>query len=176
MMKTCPTCNTPLEDDAVFCRNCGARVDAQAQKPDSNQNIYPGQNPYRNPYGGAYPPPVAPVNPYDHTKEFDQKEISDNKLYAMLVYLMGIVGLIVALLGGKDSAYLQFHVRQYLKITIAEALLAVVMFLLCWTVIVPIAGAIMYVVLLVIRIICFFQVCGGKAVEAPIVRSLPFLR
>ena len=172
-MKICPTCNTPLEDNALFCRNCGARVDGQAQNPNPN----PAPNHNQNPYGGAYPPPVPPqVNPYDRTAEFDRKDISENKLYAMLVYLMGIMGLVIALLGGKDSAYLQFHVRQYLKITIAESLMAVVMLLLCWTVFVPIAGAIMYVVLLVIRIICFFQVCGSKAVEAPIVRSLPFLR
>ena len=172
-MKICPTCNTPLEDNALFCRNCGARVDGQAQNPNPN----PAPNPNQNPYGGVYPPPVPPqVNPYDRTAEFDRKDISDNKLYAMLVYLMGIMGLVIALLGGKDSAYLQFHVRQYLKITIAEALMAIVVLLLCWTVIVPIAGAIMYVVLVVIRIICFFQICNGKAVEAPIVRSLPFLR
>lgn len=46
-MKSCPKCGAQMEDQAVFCANCGAN--------------------YNNPYGAA-----APVVPeWDHTAEFD---------------------------------------------------------------------------------------------------------
>ena len=47
---------------------------------------------------------------------------------------------------------------------------------LFFTVIVPIAAAVMFIVFEVIAIICFFQVCQGKAVEPAIIRSLGFLK
>ena len=166
-MKICPTCNTPLEDDAVFCRNCGARVSGQ-----------PGDAP-ASPFEGTYLPPSGePVpEPFDHTAEFEKEDISANKLISMLVYLLGIAGIVVALLaGGKESDYAWFHIRQGMKFAIAEVLLILIAAVLCWTVIVPIAAAIGYVVLLVIRVVCFARVCAGKAVEPAIIRSLPFLK
>ena len=54
-------------------------------------------------------------------------------------------------------------------------LLAIAAALLAWTFLVPIAAGIAMVVLMVIKIICFFQVCKGKAKEPAIVRSLGFL-
>ena len=45
-----------------------------------------------------------------------------------------------------------------------------------WTILIPIAGIICYLIIFVVRIICFFQVASGKAKDAPIVGSLPFLK
>ena len=73
-MKSCPKCGAQMEDQAVFCANCGAN--------------------YNNPYGAA-----APVVPeWDHTAEFDPKDVSDNKVIAMLVYLLSVVGIVTAIL------------------------------------------------------------------------------
>ena len=94
----------------------------------------------------------------------------------MLVYLMGSIGIIIALLASRNSKFVDFHLRQALKFLVVEILIGLITVVLCWTIIVPIAAGIMYVVLTILEIICFFQVCSGKAKEAPIIRSLNFLK
>lgn len=159
-MKTCPNCNSQIDDNAAFCTNCGAQLAAPAQ-----------------PQYNAPQPAYAPVyDPYDHTAEFDPKDISDNKVFAMLGYLLGPVGIIIALLASHASPYTMFHVRQALKINVVSILILICTAVLFWTIIVPIAAAVMACILAVIEIICFFQVCGGKAKEPAIIRSLGFLR
>lgn len=160
-MKICPVCNNSIPDDAEFCGNCGTKVVAQ-------------QSAYTIPPQQAYTPNYAPN--YDHTAEFDAKDISDNKVIAMLVYLLGPVGVIIALLVGNDSPYAAFHVRQALKITVVNTLLTLITTLLCWTIIVPFAASLLILALTVIKFICFFQVCNGKAEEPAIIRNLNFLK
>lgn len=143
-----------MPDGAAFCTSCGTPFGENTQ----TTNAAPAQD------------------PYDHTAEFDSKDISDNKVISMLVYLMGAVGIIIALLASHSSPYAAFHVRQALKFTVVDILMAICAVLLCWTIIVPIAYAVMLVVLLVIKIICFFQICAGKAKEPVIIRSLGFLK
>lgn len=160
-MKNCPNCNTQLEDNAIFCASCGAQIGASQQ---------PAQ-------GFVNPQPYAPVyDPYDHTAEFDAKDISENKVFAMLVYLLGTIGIIIALLASNTSPYARFHVRQALKFTVVDILTVIVSLVLVWTIIVPIAGGIFLTVLWVIKIICFFQICSGKAKEPAIIRGLGFLK
>lgn len=152
--------------------------------PNPQMNGMPqgGPNPQMNgmPYGNPNPQQGMPQQPYydpkDHTGEFDAKDISDNKVMAMMPYLMGTVGIIIALLASRDSAYTAFHVRQALKITVVSALVGIITALLFWTVIVPIAGGICLVILFVVRIICFFQICSGKAKEPAIISSFGFLK
>ena len=154
-MKICPHCNAAVEDNAVFCNSCGARLEVNgAPQPQ-------------------YQPQNQPQVNYDHTAEFDHKDISDNKVIAMLIYLMGTVGVLIALLASHDSPYAAFHVRQALKYTVCSLLLVVLLIIpfLGW-----IALGVGYIIILVCRIICFFQICSGKAIEAPIVRSFGFLK
>ena len=171
-MKICPNCHTPVDDSAAFCTKCGSAVSAPPQQSTQPQVPSPVAFPEDVP-PQAY---AAPVNPYDHTAEYDPKDISDNKVIAMLVYLLGIVGVFIALLACGSSAYVSFHVRQSLKFTVVEILSLFVMIILAITIIVPIAGVIFYVVLFVCKIICFFQICQGKAVEPVIIRSFGFLK
>ena len=81
-MKFCPNCGSPLEEGAVTCPNCGDPL---------TQNAEPAPAPY--------------VDPMDHTGEFDAADISENKVIAMLPYILGIAGLIIALLARSDSPY-----------------------------------------------------------------------
>lgn len=167
-MKTCPKCHAELADNAMFCTNCGT----QLASSDSNQQPKePNYNAYQPPYAGT---PI--YDPYDHTAEFDRKDISDNKVMAMLVYLLGWIGIVIALLGGQSSPYTAFHVRQALKFTVVETLMLICSLLLFITLIVPIACAVMEIVFFVIKIICFFQICSGKAKEPAIIRHLKFLK
>lgn len=115
-------------------------------------------------------------DPYDHTAEFDPQDISDNKVFAMLGYLLGTVGIIIALLASRKSPFTMFHVRQALKFTVVNILMLVCVVLLFWTIIVPVAYGVMSCIFLVLRVICFFQICSGKAKEPAIIRSLGFLK
>ena len=153
-MKNCNRCGTQLEDNALFCPACGA-----------SQN---------GTQGAQYAAPAVDI--YDHTAEFDRKDISDNKVFAMLCYLLPVFGIIIALIASHDSAYARFHVRQALKFEVVNALLAICSVVLFWTIIVPIAAGICYLIIFVLKIICFFQICAGSAKEPAIIRSLGFLR
>lgn len=157
-MKYCPKCGAQMEDNAAFCPNCG-------------NNAQPNNSPYQAPVYAAPEP-----DPFDHTGEFDAQDIPENKVLCMLVYLMGAIGIIYALLAGKDSKYVAFHVRQALKFEVVTILLGIVMALLFWTIIVPIVGGVCLAIVLVLKVICFFQICSGKAKEPAIIRSLGFLK
>lgn len=143
----------------------GARAAAPAaglpQQPVYQQPVYPQQPVY---------------DPADHTAEFDPEDISQNKVIAMAAYILGTIGIIIALLAAPQSKYAAFHSRQALKLDIVSTLLLIVSAVLAFTFIVPIAGAVCIAILFVVRIICFFQVCSGKAKDAAIIGKLPFLK
>lgn len=166
-MIVCPNCNAQLDDNVGFCTNCGMQFNAT---PQQNFNYQQMNQPQMQP---NFP---IQSDPYDHTAEFDQKDISENKVVSMLVYLLGSIGIIIALLASNTSPYAAFHVRQALKFTVVTILSTIIALVLCWTFIVPIAYGILMIALFVIKFICFFQICSGKAKEPAIIRSLKFLR
>ena len=94
----------------------------------------------------------------------------------MAAYVLGVLGVVVALLAARDSRYAAFHARQALKLEIVSALLLFAGLFLVWTVVTPVAAAVCEVIVFVVRILCFVQVCMGKAKEAPLIGALPFLR
>lgn len=151
-MAFCEKCGAQIPENGTFCAACGAPVAAQAQ------------------------PTRIPEQPADHTAEFDPEDVSQNKVIAMAAYILGTVGIIIALLAAPQSKYAAFHSRQALKLDIVSTLLLIVSAVLAFTFIVPIAGAVCIAILFVVRIICFFQVCSGKAKDAAIIGKLPFLK
>ena len=165
-MKICPNCGAQMDNNAMFCTSCGTPWTPPVGSVPS-QGGYQDQGGYA--YGAGY------AMPYDHTAEFTAEDIRDNKVFCLIVYLLGIPGIIIAMLAANSSPYVGFHVRQALKITVASTLTALASVVLVWTVVIPIAGVVFIGVLSVIRIICFFRICSGKAIEAPIVRSISFL-
>lgn len=203
--KFCPVCGTAVADPAPASPD-GAGVpngaDINSTQPNANpgytaqpdNSAQPGANngyntqnggnygyyaDQKNPnpgYQPSYAPPAPVYDPYDHTREFDAADISNNKVFAMSIYLLGLFGIIVALIASHDSPYVAFHVRQGLKFEIVEVILAVITTVLCWTVIVPIAAAVALVILFVLRVIMFISICKGQAKEPGIIRSLGFLR
>jgi len=145
-MKNCPHCGNPCDDAVAFCNQCGAPFNAGA---------------YQN------------FDPADHTAEFEKADISQNKVLAMIPYLMSWVGIIIALLAVDNSKYVAFHVKQALKLQVV----AIISVVFC---IIPLLGWIAYgitaIIIFVLTIIGFFQVCGGKAKELPIIKGLGFLK
>ena len=142
-MKVCTNCHLSFPDSASHCAQCGAPLTTVANQP-----------------------PVYSGDPLDHTAEFDPADISANKVFALIPYLMGWFGVIITLLASSSSPYAGFHVRQALKIQIVTLLSLVLL-------IIPFLGSI---IALVLDLICFFRVCSGKAIEAPIVSSFKFLK
>ena len=149
-MAFCPNCGAQVEDGAPVCPNCGASF---AAAPTNY--------------------PAYTADPKDHTAEFDPQDISDNKVFAMAAYMLGVVGIIITLLAAQKSPFAMFHARQSLKISVCLTLLAFCM-------IVPFLGWLAFgigaIVLAVVTIIQFFSVCSGKAKEAPIVSNFGFLK
>lgn len=182
-MKICQTCGAALPDNVIYCTQCGKPVGQVAEPVAPPVNVPPyGQNPGYQPNNGYRPEAVYPyqapvVDPYDHTAEFDAKDISDNKVVCMLIYLSGYLGILVALLLAGTSKYVGFHLRQALKIEVMNILLVLVAVVGAFLFLIPtiIAGCLM-VALYVVKFICFFQICSGKAKEAPIVRKVGFMK
>lgn len=150
-----------------------------AAAPQPQVSYAPPQAPYGQPQPQSQPvyaQPVMPYDPADHTAEFDPKDIADNKLFALSSYILGFVGIVVALLAAKDSPFAMFHVRNALKLTVAESLIGILTLFLFWTILVPIAGSVLFLILVVIEVICFVQACQGKAKDPAIIRSIGFLK
>lgn len=168
-MKVCPSCQAQLIDEITLCPRCGAVV-----QPVTPPQTPPGPSPE-----AAYQPSAAYpvyVDPADHTGEFTPEDIAANKLFAMLPYLFSVLGVVVTLLGAKESGYAQFHVRQALKIQICTVIVGLLTALSFWLVIPAIVGGVCICILEVLNIVAFFQVCSGKAKEPAMVRSLKFLQ
>ncbi len=153
--------------------NAGGAGQAAYPPPGAGyQNNF--QNSYQT-YPGAIPNPTPAYDIYDHTAEFDPADISENKCFALLTYLLGAIGILLAALVSHDSAYVRFHLRQAVKFTVVNILLGIVAGVLCFTVIVPIAAGVCYVIMFVLKIIAVIQIFGGRAVEPYIIRNLGFL-
>lgn len=138
-MKKCPNCQAELADDAVFCSGCGASV--------------------------ADVEPEKKVDAADHTAEFDEKDIADNKVIAILAYLGGLIGVLIALIVAPSSPFVAFQVRQVLKATVIMIALACIPFL----------GWIAICVLAVLMCINVVFICMGKAKEIMIINKIKFL-
>ena len=147
-MAFCPKCGAQVEDGAPFCAACGT-------------NLAGGQ--------------TFTADPWDHTAEFDSKDISDNKCFALLPYLLGTLGIIIVALVANASPYAKFHLRQAVKFVVVNTILTILCALLFWTILVPIAAGVCFVIVFVLKVIVVFQIFGGKAVEPSIIRGLKFL-
>lgn len=171
-MKQCPNCRNEIPDEASFCPVCGTAINAFHSFPEP----YPPQNQQYIPTPQPYIPAAPKVNPYDHSSKYQQEDISQNKLYCMLCYLLDFIGIIIALLGAKGSEYARFHIHQAMKFSVLEAVLGLLAVILCWTVVIPILAAVALIILLVLKFVAFINVCKGKAIEPGIIRSIKFLK
>lgn len=144
----------------AFCSNCGAELPAGATSCPNCKAVFAT---------------VETGDEFDHTAEFDAEDIADNKTFALCIYAFDFLGILLGALVVKDSKYLKFHLKEALKIELAALLAAIAAAILCWTIIVPIAAAIFCIILFVVKVIAFVQVCKGQAKDPWLVRSFKFL-
>lgn len=194
-MKVCPNCGSSFDDSMKFCVQCGTELVeapeeqpiATAQEPVAEQPAPEAapqpeyqqpeyQQPYGAPVGGYAPVYQEPVDPDDHTAEFSAEDIENNKLYAMLGYILGGIGIIIALLAGKDSEYVKFHTKQAIKFLVVEWILIFATAILGFTIVLGIAGGVCLTIVAILEIIAFVQVCKGQAKEPAIIKKLKFLK
>lgn len=162
-MKNCPNCHAEMEDHDQYCPVCGSAANAYV----------PPNTTYQEPVEITVPEIIP--DPYDHTEEFSREDIRNHRLLCMLMYLLDFVGIIIALLAAKESEYTAFHMKHAMRFTILEALVAIAVALLSWTVIVPVLGAIAMVVLVVIKLTSFVHVCKDQARDPVLIRNITFL-
>lgn len=148
----------------AFCSQCGAEIPNGATScPNCNATI------------GSSSSVSMAIPEWDHTAEFDEKDISDNKVYALLAYAASFLGIIICLIIANDSPYAKFHARESAKLQLVLIVVSFLTGVLCWTCIVPVAGIIFICILTVLDIIAFVQVCKGEAKEPWLIRSITAL-
>ena len=142
----------------AFCSNCGKEI------PDGS-TVCPG-------CGASFTANAIPAGSWDHTAEFDTQDVSDNKVYALSAYLFSFLGVILCHILAKESPFAQFHAREAMKIDVVAVVVYLLSVFFCWTCIVPIAGIVLTIILLIVKIIAFVQVCKGQAKEPWLIRSI----
>ncbi len=117
-------------------------------------------------------------NTADTTAEFDQNDIQQNKVMAILAYLSWLV--LIPIFAAKESKFARFHANQGLVLAIAE--------IICWVALgilsnIPLIGWIFGIIEGLFSLVCLiFAVIGivnaanGKAKELPIVGKYRILK
>ncbi|MBQ9133136.1 MAG: hypothetical protein IJX64_01235 [Clostridia bacterium] len=115
------------------------------------------------------------LNTPDTTAEFDQNDIQQNKVMAVLAYF-GLLFL-VPLLAAKESKYAKFHTNQGLVLWIAGLIAGVVSSILAVIPVVgEILGALISLVMFALMIIGIVNAATGKAKELPVIGKIKLLK
>lgn len=167
-MPFCEKCGAKMEEEAKFCPSCGAGVNGQ-QSQYSQQNTQSGNF-------------QETINKYmqteDNTSEFEQEDINQNKVMAVLAYI-GILVWYPCLQRPIQSMRVIMSIRALL-LFIAEICLGVVMGIFIWipvlNIIIGILGGIVSLLFFVFAIIGIVNACQGKAKGLPIFGKFKILR
>ena len=200
-MAFCAKCGTSMADNVKFCPSCGQMAGGAA--PQSYQQ--PAQQPYQQPYQQqqgyqqqgyqqpgfqqpGFAQPGVPLNP----QQAYQKDVSDNKVMAILCYL-GVLWLIPLIAGThKTSPFVKFHLNQGLVmiltgfalsivIGIITAILAAIM-AFSWSLIALFSGLIaliwgvMGLAILALAILGIVNAVNGKMAPLPIIGKISIFK
>lgn len=177
-MAACTSCGTNLGDGAKFCPSCGTAAAAAAGETQEHSGSQ--DNEFRNKAKNAY---AHFTGTPDSTAGFDQKDIADNKVMAVLAYFGFLV--FVPIVAAKDSKFARFHANQGLILFIT-AVVYWVAYLIVTAVLTAIswrlgaaAGVILslfWIIFSVFAIIGIVNAAQGKAKELPLVGRIRILK
>lgn len=199
-MKICNTCGFECEDDIEICPTCGRNCDGSDPKNKTAVQTDPFAE-YRKQIDMQMKEQSQRIeaikkqmqeekekekrqkeeseksekSKWDKTALFSEEEVKEFRLTAVLIYLLGIFGIILALVTEKSSPYLKFHIAEGLKITVVSSSLALISVLLSFTFIVPVIGAAGLIVCSAINLISAYKTLTGKSENAVIIRNLKIL-
>ncbi len=196
-MKICNSCGFECENEATLCPTCGKSCDGS----DTQKDIPMTPDPFRE-YREKIDMQIKEQekrieeisqkmlneqekngkkaekrdkSKWDKTELFSEDEVKKHRLTAVLIYLLGIFGVMLALLTDKESLYLNFHIKEELKITTVTAFLTLMAIVLFWTFIIPVICTVGIIVCSVINLIAAYRTLKGKSENAVIIRNLSIL-
>ena len=115
------------------------------------------------------------LNTPDTTAEFEENDIQQNKVMAVLAYF-GLLFLI-PMLAAKESKYAKFHTNQGLTLWLANLIVSVVSSIIA---LIPIIGAIVAglisLVMFALMILGIVNAATGKAKELPVIGKFKLLK
>lgn len=172
-MKMCPNCRNQIEESAPCCPICGTII---GTAPNFEWKQSPPPVPE---YTTEFRQIPTPADSRDHTAQFSSCDISENKIFAAAAYILGPLGILIALLASPSSKFAMFHVRQALKLTVIEvlgALALVITSFILWIIRLRSLMALMIMAAMIgfvtIHLSCFAQVCSGKAADVLFLHNL----
>ena len=102
-MKYCPKCGTPNDDNALFCKQCGAQLPMMGIPSAPQQNIPQGpsqQAPPQYPSGAqqqSYPPPQGSYQPppYGPAQQSQLSQFSNPDTYVLIALIFAGISVLV---------------------------------------------------------------------------------
>lgn len=183
-MAYCGKCGKPIEEDANFCTNCGAPVEAQQKEQNPEQAAQQEQPENKNEDDNQqtdYAAKIAALNDTaDTTAEFDKNDIRQNTAMAVLAYISWLV--LIPILAAPKSKFARFHANQGLILLIAEVIWFAAQKVLGFvfkTLMIPFISSILgitnilFVVLMIIGIV---NAANGMAKELPVIGQFRLLK
>lgn len=119
-------------------------------------------------------------NTADTTAEFDQQDINNNKVMAILAYF-GIL-VLVPILGAKESKFARFHANQGLVLCVCGCavwlVVSILTSILAWRLywLISIISFVLWVILLILAVIGIINAANGKAKQLPVIGNIKLLK
>jgi len=110
-MAFCTKCGKQVDDGAMFCAGCGAKLSASAADSPAAGTSAPSGG-----AGFSTNNITAMLNTPDETASMDPADIAQNKVFAILAYI-GIL-ILVPIFAAKDSKFARYHANQALPLLI----------------------------------------------------------
>lgn len=176
-MAFCKNCGNKLDDDAIFCPQCGTKAASASESTNasSEQTTQNTQNAQSNDFSDKFD---KIMDTPDTTANFDTKDIEENKILALVSYL-SLLFLIPYFVAPK-SRFTRFHVNQGAILFIISFIPTMVFSLLSQ---IPFVGAlfaicnwVVNIVALVFAILGIINACSGKAKELPIIGKYTIIK
>ncbi len=173
-MAFCSKCGAKLEDGSKFCKSCGEPVKMSTEDKVSAA-------------AADFTEKVSKINDTeDTTSEFDQKDISDNKAFAILAYISWLV--LVPIFAAKNSKFARFHANQGLVLCIIETAWWIVSTIISWFLgillwrvfalawLIGLLFRLVNILFLVMMILGIVNAAQGKAKVLPIIGKIKILK
>ena len=159
----CKNCGKEVLETEKFCPFCGAALEEKDSFESAKETAKNTFNEFND--------------TDEHTVEFEEQDIADNKVLSLFAYL-GIL-ILVPVFGAKNSRYAKFHISQGVNLIIADLVVSAVSGILGATLgsvailgtIINVAIAALSLVLVILTIIGIVNAATGKAKELPIIGS-----
>lgn len=173
-MAFCSKCGAKLEDGSKFCKSCGEPVKMSTEDKVSAA-------------AADFTEKVSKINDTeDTTSEFDQKDISDNKAFAILAYISWLV--LIPIFAAKNSKFARFHANQGLVLCIIETAWWIVSTIISWFLgfllwrvfalvwLIGLLFRLVNILFLVMMILGIVNAAQGKAKVLPIIGKIKILK